>query len=46
MDDGRLTDSVGHVVDFTNVILIATSNAGTSFVQEQMRTGATSDVIK
>ncbi|MCX6781464.1 MAG: AAA family ATPase [Candidatus Magasanikbacteria bacterium] len=46
MDDGRLTDSVGRVIDFTNVILIATSNAGTSFVQEQMRAGATTDHIK
>ena len=32
MDDGRLTDSTGRVVDFTNVILIATSNAGTAYV--------------
>ncbi len=46
MDDGRLTDSVGKVVDFTNVILIATSNAGTSFVQEQMRAGENQDKIK
>ena len=46
MDDGRLTDSVGRTVDFTNVILIATSNAGTSYVQEQIRAGATSEVIK
>ncbi len=28
-DDGRLTDSLGHVVDFRNTILILTSNAGT-----------------
>lgn len=46
MDDGRLTDSVGRVIDFTNVILIATSNAGTSFVQEQMRAGTPLDHIK
>lgn len=46
MDDGRLTDSVGRVIDFTNTILIATSNAGTQFVQEQMRAGQTSDQIK
>ncbi len=46
MDDGRLTDSVGRVVDFTNVIMIATANAGTSYVQEQLRAGVTSDVIK
>lgn len=38
-DDGRLTDSVGRVIDFTNTILIATSNAGTSFVQEGIREG-------
>ncbi|MFA6547683.1 MAG: ATP-dependent Clp protease ATP-binding subunit [Candidatus Magasanikbacteria bacterium] len=46
MDDGRLSDSVGRVVDFTNVILIATSNAGTSYVQEQLRANVSSDVIK
>ncbi len=46
MDDGRLTDSVGRVIDFTNSIVIATSNAGTQFVQDQMREGATSEHIK
>ena len=28
MDDGRLTDGQGNVVDFKNTIIIATSNAG------------------
>jgi ATP-dependent Clp protease ATP-binding subunit ClpC len=28
-DDGRLTDSLGHLVDFRNTIIILTSNAGT-----------------
>lgn len=46
MDDGRLTDSTGRVIDFTNIILIATSNAGTAYVQEQMRAGLTSELIK
>lgn len=46
MDDGRLTDSAGRAVDFTNVILIATSNAGTAYVQEQIRAGVTGDEIK
>lgn len=46
MDDGRLTDSSGQVIDFTNVILIATSNAGTAYVQEQMRIGISSAVVK
>lgn len=46
MDDGRLTDSTGRVVDFTSAIIIATSNAGTSYVQEQMRAGLSSEAIK
>ncbi|MBA2523564.1 MAG: ATP-dependent chaperone ClpB [Solirubrobacterales bacterium] len=28
MDDGRLTDGKGHTVDFTNTVLIMTSNVG------------------
>jgi len=46
MDDGRLTDSTGRVVDFTSVILVMTSNAGTSYVQEQLRAGLSSEAIK
>ncbi len=46
MDDGRLSDSTGRVADFTNVILIATSNAGTSFVQGEIKAGKTTDIIK
>lgn len=46
MDDGRLTDSTGRVVDFTNLIIIATTNAGTAYVQEQMHAGLSSDAIK
>ncbi len=34
LDDARLTDSTGRVVDFTNSIIIATSNAGTQKIQE------------
>lgn len=30
MDDGRLTDSHGRMVDFSNTIIIMTSNAGTN----------------
>ncbi|MDE0546486.1 ATP-dependent Clp protease ATP-binding subunit [Microbacterium sp. C7(2022)] len=32
MDDGRLTDGQGRTVDFTNVILILTSNLGSSIL--------------
>lgn len=45
-DDGRLTDSVGRVIDFTNTIIIATSNAGTQYVQDQMRQGTELEKIR
>lgn len=45
-DDGRLTDSVGRVIDFTNTIIIATSNAGTKYVQKRVDEGAEMPVIK
>lgn len=38
-DDGRLTDGRGKTVDFTNTIIIATSNAGTKFIQDQLMAG-------
>ena len=31
LDDGRLTDGQGRVVDFTNTVIILTSNIGTGF---------------
>jgi ATP-dependent Clp protease ATP-binding subunit ClpA len=46
MDDGRLTDGVGRTVDFTNAVLIATSNAGTGFIQEQVKAGSSVERIK
>ena len=33
LDDGRLTDGQGRVVDFKNTVLIMTSNLGTEFVK-------------
>jgi len=39
MDDGRLTDASGRTIDFTNVILIGTSNAGTAFIQDEIKKG-------
>ena len=39
MDDGRLTDGQGRVVDFKNTIIIMTSNIGSTYLQaENMRT--------
>jgi len=34
LDDGRLTDSQGHVVNFTNSIIILTSNLGSQFLNQ------------
>jgi ATP-dependent Clp protease ATP-binding subunit ClpC len=39
LDDGRLTDSLGHVVDFKNTILIMTSNLGTSLIGKRVAPG-------
>ncbi|MBT4335287.1 ATP-dependent Clp protease ATP-binding subunit, partial [bacterium] len=46
MDDGRLTDGKGRTVDFTNCIIIATSNAGTQFIQDNIQAGKNIDEIK
>jgi ATP-dependent Clp protease ATP-binding subunit ClpC len=39
LDDGRLTDSLGHVVDFKNTILIMTSNLGTNLIGKRTSPG-------
>jgi len=36
LDDGRLTDSQGRVVDFKNTIVIMTSNLGTEIMQDKL----------
>ncbi|MEM7111211.1 MAG: AAA family ATPase [Chloroflexota bacterium] len=33
LDDGRLTDGQGRIVNFRNTVIVMTSNVGTSFVQ-------------
>ncbi|MFH1252834.1 MAG: ATP-dependent Clp protease ATP-binding subunit [Candidatus Uhrbacteria bacterium] len=46
MDDGRLTDAAGRTIDFTSTILIATSNAGTGYIQEAITANQTMEEIK
>ncbi len=46
MDDGRLTDGAGRTIDFTNIILIATSNAGTEYIQAEVEKGTDLERIK
>ena len=36
LDDGRLTDGQGRTVDFTNAVLIMTSNLGSEFIQPDL----------
>ncbi len=36
LDDGRLTDSHGNVVDFKNTIIILTSNLGSDLMTQQL----------
>ncbi|MDO8639313.1 MAG: AAA family ATPase, partial [bacterium] len=39
LDDGRLTDGKGRTVDFTNTIIIATSNAASLIIAENLSNG-------
>jgi len=36
LDDGRLTDGQGRTVDFTNTVLIMTSNLGSEFIEPDL----------
>jgi len=39
LDDGRLTDGLGRTVDFTNTIIIATSNAHSDIINDALAKG-------
>jgi len=39
-EDGRLTTARGKVIDFTNTIIISTSNAGSEYIREQVNSGS------
>lgn len=43
LDDGRLTDNKGVTVSFRNAIIIATSNAGSEFIREEVGKGSPID---
>ncbi len=47
LDDGRLTDSKGRVVNFKNTIIIMTSNLGTELIQDRLEhlTSSNRDVV-
>jgi ATP-dependent Clp protease ATP-binding subunit ClpB len=37
LDDGRLTDNKGRLVNFKNTIIIMTSNIGSNIIQENFQ---------
>lgn len=45
LDDGRLTDSQGRTVDFTNTVVIMTSNLGSMFMSSEMTPEAKESVM-
>jgi ATP-dependent Clp protease ATP-binding subunit ClpC len=46
MDDGRLTDSKGNVVDFKNTIIIMTSNIASDLILNYVKEGKSFDEIE
>eukprot|EP01117_Protostelium_nocturnum_P019509 TRINITY_DN8472_c0_g1_i2.p1 TRINITY_DN8472_c0_g1~~TRINITY_DN8472_c0_g1_i2.p1 ORF type:complete len:706 (+),score=285.04 TRINITY_DN8472_c0_g1_i2:291-2408(+) len=47
LDDGRLTDGKGRTVDFTNVVIIMTSNLGSEYlVTEAMKNGTVPEDVR
>lgn len=46
LDDGRLTDGQGRTISFTESIIIATSNIGAVFIQEQIKAKTALNLIK
>lgn len=46
MDDGRLTDWQGRTINFTNLIIIGTSNAGTDYIQKELALGKRIEEIR
>ncbi|MCL4354937.1 ATP-dependent Clp protease ATP-binding subunit [Patescibacteria group bacterium] len=43
LEDGRLTDNKGNTISFKNTIVIATSNIGSSLIQQQLIENAETD---
>jgi ATP-dependent Clp protease ATP-binding subunit ClpB len=46
LDDGRLTDNHGHTVDFTNTIVVMTSNIGSHHIQQISEDGGDVDEMR
>ncbi len=46
LDDGRLTDNQGHTVNFTNTIIVMTSNLGSQAIQQISNEGGSEEDIR
>ena len=46
LDDGRLTDNHGHTVDFTNTVIVMTSNVGSQVIQQITGEGGSEEEIR
>jgi len=46
LDDGRLSDNQGHTVDFTNTIVVMTSNIGSQVIQEIAKEGGNEEQMR
>ncbi|PHS11809.1 MAG: ATP-dependent chaperone ClpB [Blastopirellula sp.] len=46
LDDGRLTDNHGHTVDFTNTIVVMTSNIGSQAIQHIRAAGGSDEEVR
>ncbi|QEG34806.1 ATP-dependent chaperone ClpB [Bythopirellula goksoeyrii] len=46
LDDGRLTDNHGHTVDFTNTIVVMTSNVGSQLIQQITSEGGSQEELR
>ncbi|MFM2095612.1 MAG: hypothetical protein RIS70_2736 [Planctomycetota bacterium] len=46
LDDGRLTDNHGHTVDFTNTVVVMTSNIGSQSIQQITEQGGSENEMR
>jgi ATP-dependent Clp protease ATP-binding subunit ClpB len=46
LDDGRLTDNHGNTVDFTNTIIVMTSNIGSQLIQQIAQEGGSEEEMR
>jgi ATP-dependent Clp protease ATP-binding subunit ClpC len=46
LDDGRLTDGQGRTISFVESIIIATSNIGAVYIQDQIKAGVSDIIVK